>query len=178
MNNAIGLEWINFKNLSVQREFPMMYYIDNSHYFIFIGGGQINFETRIRIESPPNPNQIDFQDNFKDDIDNNKTPTSTDLDLTSNFTVTLNVPTFNSGGSIQLFWDDLDAFNARAILQSSDDGVNWNDLGGQKGGIILMDSPDSQRWEIVNILSKFIKLDYTANSVTTGLGTLLTLFRI
>ena len=181
----IGLTWTQLKAFTVSRSLSMMYYVDNNHYFIFLSDGPLIFESRIRIDDPASSDQTDFQDNFKDSIDTNKIPIGTSifeasisLDLTSNFTTTaLNTSTFKPGGSVQFLWTGLDAFNARAILQSSDDGTNWNDLGGQQAGVILIDSPDSQIWEMVNIPSKFIRLDYTANSVTIGSGTLLTLFR-
>ncbi len=79
MNNAIGLDWIPFRDLSLQRKMPMMYYTENNHYFLFISDGLIAFETRIRIEATPTTNQINFESNFKDDIDNNKVPIGTKI---------------------------------------------------------------------------------------------------
>lgn len=77
--------------------------------------------------------------------------------------------------SVQLSWEGLDAYNARAILQGSSDGVSWCDLGGSYGGIIILDSPESQLWEITSVGWRYIRLDYTANSNTTGTGILLIL---
>lgn len=76
MSNSIGLTWIQFKALSIQRGLPMMYFIDNNHYFIFLVDGSLSFEIRIRIASPApdGSNQEDFEDNFKDDIDADQRP--------------------------------------------------------------------------------------------------------
>lgn len=75
-----------------------------------------------------------------------------------------------SKGSFQLIWTGLDAFNATAIMQGSNDNSNWNDLGGADGGVILLNSPDSQVWEFKEFTTKYIRLDYTANNVTAGTG--------
>jgi len=71
-------------------------------------------------------------------------------------------------GSMQFVWEDIDAFDARVILQGSNDGTNWNDFGGDGGGIIMLLEDDSQVWEFKEFTTKFVRLDYTANDVTTG----------
>ena len=71
-------------------------------------------------------------------------------------------------GVFQLNWADLDAFNARFILQGSLDGINWNDLGGEAGGIILDIEDDTQIWELTEISFNYLRADFTANNVTTG----------
>lgn len=75
-------------------------------------------------------------------------------------------------GAFHLYWSSLDAFNATAIMQGSN--VNnasdeyWNDLGGSTGGATLERSPDSQIWEFKEFTTRFIRLSYQANNVTTG----------
>ena len=75
MSSQIGIPWTSFKSLSVQRKLPIIYYVDNNNYFMFISDGLIVFESRIRIDSSPrNDDQIDFEDNFKSDIDTLNVP--------------------------------------------------------------------------------------------------------
>ena len=71
-------------------------------------------------------------------------------------------------GIFQLNWADLNAFNARFILQGSLDGINWNDLGGSLGGIILDVEDDVQIWELTEIAFNYLRADFTANNVNTG----------
>jgi len=199
MEQLITNTWPEFKLLITTFNVSIQFVENGDHYFLMARKGDITFEHTVKKNIPRNVHQVDFEDNFKAggnlhnslfglvDILNGQlktkdiisvSETSTILDLTSNFTTAaLNISNFKFGGSIQLLWTGLNAFNARAILQGSDDGTNWNNLGGQKGGIILIDSPDSQVWEMIGISCKFIRLDYTSNSVTLGSGTLFTLFR-
>lgn len=75
-------------------------------------------------------------------------------------------------GAFHLYWSGLDAYNATVILQGSN--VNnsadeyWNDLGGDSGGAIMLRDPDSQIWEFTKFTTKYIRLSYQANNVTTG----------
>lgn len=77
-------------------------------------------------------------------------------------------------GSFQFEWSGLDAFNARAIMQGSiddDDDKAYNDLGGESGGIILLNDAagsDNQLWSFTSFPDKFIRLDFTKNSLTSG----------
>ncbi len=75
----IGLTWTQIKAFSVSRGLPMMYFEDNNHYFILIADGTLVFEVRLRKESTRTPDQIDFEDNFKDDIDTDQIPIGTKL---------------------------------------------------------------------------------------------------
>ena len=70
--------------------------------------------------------------------------------------------------SFSLSWENLNAFNARAILQCSVDGTNWNDLGGQEGGIILDTETDGQVWLIEFTKIPYIRLELTKNNLTSG----------
>ena len=76
-------------------------------------------------------------------------------------------------GSLQFTWSNFDAFNARVILQGSNDAINWVDFGGAAGGITITRSDSSQLWEFTIFTTRYIRLDFTANNVSTGTATLL-----
>lgn len=70
--STIGLTWTTFKDFATSRNLPMVWYISNNHYFIYLADGPLAFETRLRIDSPSAGDQLDFETNFKNDA--NDTP--------------------------------------------------------------------------------------------------------
>jgi hypothetical protein len=71
-NQTIGLTWTTFKDFADSRNLPMIWFTSNNHYFIYIADGPLTFETRIRIDTPANADQTDFENNYKNDA--NDTP--------------------------------------------------------------------------------------------------------
>ena len=95
-----------------------------------------------------------------------------DIDASSDYQSTAIDVESSNFGSLSLIWSGFLSFNGRAILQGSNDGTNWNDLGGADGGIVLDLENDIQLWEITNITYKYLRLDYTANNVSSGTFTI------
>ena len=69
---TIGLTWTTFKDFADARNLPMIWYVSNNHYFIYLADGPLSFETRLRIDSPSAGDQLDFETNYKNDA--NDTP--------------------------------------------------------------------------------------------------------
>jgi len=76
-------------------------------------------------------------------------------------------------GSIQFDWADLDAFNARVIIQGSNNSIDWSDFGGADGGITITRATSAQIWEFTKFTTRYIRLDFTSNNVSTGSASLL-----
>ncbi len=71
-------------------------------------------------------------------------------------------------GSLQLIWESLDALDAEADVQVSNDNINWNCYGGSVP-ITLTPASDNQLWSWPNgFTERYVRLRYTANSVTSG----------
>ncbi len=98
----IGLTWTQISSFATQRNSPLMYYVDNNHYFIFLSDGPLVFETRIRIDSPANADQTDFQDNFKPGIDANEMPIGTKI-IGSDGTLAVDVALVDGNPSVRTF---------------------------------------------------------------------------
>jgi hypothetical protein len=72
-------------------------------------------------------------------------------------------------GSFQVSWSGLDATDSTMFLQGTDDQVGFGQFGDDFGGITITSLiSDSQIWEFTVFTTKYIRLAYTANSVTTG----------
>lgn|SRR3990167_95818 len=97
---------------------------------------------------------------------------SASYSLTSDFQSASIETRYLSWGSLQFNWVDIDAFNARVILQGSNDNTSWNDFGGEGGGIITLLDTDTQIWEFTKFTTRYIRLDFTANNVTSGSASL------
>lgn len=79
----------------------------------------------------------------------------------------------NSSGYVSASWTGIDGTNSTMILEGSNDNQNWSELGGDLGGIVIQSlQDDSQIWEFTLFTTKYIRLSYKANNVTTGIVTI------
>ena len=70
-------------------------------------------------------------------------------------------------GSLQVIWSGLDALDAVVTLDVSNDNINWNCYGGVVQVTIDVAS-DNQVYEFQKFMSRYVRLVYQKNSVTTG----------
>jgi len=70
-------------------------------------------------------------------------------------------------GSLQVIWSGLNSLDGELEVEISNDNINWNCYGGGVG--ITMDTAnDSQIFEFTHFNSRYVRLSYYKNSVTTG----------
>lgn len=76
----------------------------------------------------------------------------------------------HSHGSLQFTWQGLDAADATFNIEGSNDNENWQLL--YNPDQPMADPSDSVLVEFTHFTTRYIRLRYTANSVTTGSGKL------
>ena len=70
-------------------------------------------------------------------------------------------------GSLEARWSGADQDDGTFVVECSNDGTNFSQYG-ESGTSLGGDLTDTQIWNILEFTTRFIRLRYTANSVTTG----------
>jgi hypothetical protein len=81
---------------------------------------------------------------------------------------------FDQGG-IHMITTGVDKNNGAAVLQGSLDGVNWSDLPLTLKGISV--GSDVLLWDVSDLGVRFVRVSYTANTVTAGTANFRYLFK-
>lgn len=109
------LDWINFKNLFIQKNIPIQFIETGGFYKIFIQEGIILYRTDIFILTPPSVDQLDFENNYKNQSNKQLHPKddngkefvraeSRPLNMTTYFTMAGD-SVINIGDGNLLIWD-------------------------------------------------------------------------
>jgi hypothetical protein len=70
-------------------------------------------------------------------------------------------------GSLQAIWSGLDALTGTLELEVSNDNINWNCYGGVVE-VTMTPAADNQIYEFQKFMSRYVRVKYTKNTVTTG----------
>jgi len=97
------------------------------------------------------------------------------IDMGSDFaTPAADMLYFDQGG-IHMITTGVDTANGAAVLQGSLDGVNWSDLPLTIQGVSV--GSDVLLWDVSDLGVRFVRVSYTANTVTTGTANFRYLFK-
>lgn len=72
-----------------------------------------------------------------------------------------------SRGVFRATWTGADQEDATFVIEVSSDNTNWSQVG-ESGTAIGADSAETQHWQVLEFPARYMRMAYTANSVTTG----------
>lgn len=96
-----------------------------------------------------------------------------DKSLGSSFYTPRHVTQFHDMGAIQLWWSGADALTGTFIVQFSLDDIHWSDSVDTADAATVCAASGTAYFEFPDITCNYWRVKYTANTVTTGIVTIL-----